>query len=222
MSRSWTALAIVLYSLTARSLESPANDFNADIVSRDGHGGSAATVARLYASRGKVRIEAADAPDGFFLIDHDAPSALWVRPGYRAYMDARQSSALTQIFVPVDAANPCAQWRAAFLDALDGKDVDHWRCESLQQASSSAAGNQEFRIVTAGDRTVDRRIIDARLQFPVKRICADGSSLSLEHIHVAPQSAELFVLPSDYRAFDPRALVERIKHSDVWAAPPDK
>jgi hypothetical protein len=211
--RSWIALAIFLYSLTARSLESPANAFSADIVSRDGHGGSAAAVARLYASRGRVRIEAAEVPDGFFLIDHDAASALWVRPGHRIYMNARQSSPLTQVFVPVDATNPCPQWRSAFLDALDGKGVDHWRCESLQQG--------KFRIVTV-DQSVDQRFIDAKLQFPVKMISADGSSLTLEHIHLAPQSAELFVVPRDYQAFDPRALVERIKRSDVWAAPPDK
>jgi hypothetical protein len=212
--RSWIALAIAFFALSARSLESPSNEFSADIVSRDGHGQSAATVARLYASRGKVRIEAADAPDGFFLIDHDAASALWVRPGHRIYMNARQSSPLTQLFVPVDAANPCPQWRTAALDALDGKGgVDHWRCESLQPA--------EFRIVAA-DQSVDQRIIDPELQFPVKVISADGSSLTLEHIHPAPQSAELFVVPRDYQAFDPRALVERIKRSDVWAAPPDK
>lgn len=211
--RSWIALAIAFFSLSARGLESPANEFSADIVSRDTRGGSAATVARLYASRGKVRIDAADAPDGFFLIDHDAASALWVRPGHRIYMNARQSSPLTQVFVPVDTANPCPQWRAAFLDALDGRGVDHWHCESLQQA--------KFRIVTVG-RAVDQRIIDAKLQFPVKVISADGSSLSLEHIHVGHQSANLFAVPRDYQAFDPRALVERIKQSDVWAAPPDK
>jgi hypothetical protein len=211
--RSWIALAIAFFSLSARGLESPANEFSADIVSRDSHGGSAATVARLYASRGKARIEAANAPDGFFLIDPDAASALWVRPGHRIYMNARQSSPLTQIFVPVDAANPCPQWRAAFLDALDGKGVDHWQCESLQKA--------KFRIVTVG-QAEDQRIIDAKLQFPVRVISADGSSLSLEHIHVAHQSAELFAVPRDYQAFDPRALVERIKQSDVWAAPPDK
>jgi hypothetical protein len=219
--RSWIAFAFVFFTLSARGLESPANEFSADIVSRDGHGGSAATVARLYASRGKVRIEAADAPDGFFLIDHDAASALWVRPGKRIYMNARQSSPLTQIFVPVDAANPCPQWRSAFLDALDGKGVDHWRCESLQQASRAADKVLEFRIVTVG-QSVDHRTIDAKLQFPVKLISADGTSLTLERIHVAPQSAELFVVPRDYQAFDARALVERIKRSDVWAAPPDK
>jgi hypothetical protein len=211
--RLWIALAIVFFTLSAQGFESPASEFSADIVSRDGHGQSAATVARLYASRGKVRIEAADAPDGFFLIDQDAASALWVRPAHRIYMNARQSSPLAQIFVPVDAANPCPQWRSAFVNALDGKGVDHWRCESLQQV--------KFRVVTV-DQSADQRIIDAKLQFPVKVISADGSSLTLEHIHLASQSAELFVVPHDYQAFDPHALVERIKRSDVWAAPPDK
>jgi hypothetical protein len=219
--RSWIALAIVLFSLSARGLESPANEFSAAIVSRDGHGKSAATVARLYASGGKVRIEAADVPDGFFLIDHDAPSALLVRPGQRIYMNARQSSVLTQIFVPVDAANPCPQWQAAFSDALDGKGVDQWRCQSRQQAARGAAKIWKFRVVTV-DRSVDQRIIDAKLQFPVKVTSAGGSSLSLEQIHFAPQSADLFVVPRGYHIFDPRALVEHIKQSDVWAGPPDK
>jgi hypothetical protein len=219
--RSWIALAIVLFSLSARGLESPANEFSADVVSRDGHGKSAATVARLYASGGKVRIEATDLPDGFFLIDRDAPSALLVRPGQRIYMNARQSSVLTQVFVPVDAANPCPQWLAAFTDALNGKGVDHWRCESRPQVSKGAAKIWAFRVVTA-DQSVDQRIIDAKLQFPVKLISADGSSLSLEKIRLAPQAADLFVVPRGYQAFDPRAVVERIKQSDVWAGPPDK
>jgi hypothetical protein len=219
--RSWIALAIAFFSLSARGLESPASDFSADIVSRDGHGGSAATVARLYASGGRVRIEATDVPDGFFLIDHDAPSTLLVRPGKRIFMSARQSSALTQIFVPVDAANPCPQWSAAFSDAVDGKGMDHWRCESPQQASRGRPKIRKFRIVTV-DRSVDERIIDEKLQFPVKVISADGSSLSLEHIHFAPQPDDLFVVPRGFHAYDPRALVERIKQSDVWAAPPDK
>jgi hypothetical protein len=29
----------------------------------------------------------------------------------------------------------------------------------------------------------------------------------------------LFTLPGDYGLFDPRAVVERIKHSDVWVEP---
>jgi hypothetical protein len=34
------------------------------------------------------------------------------------------------------------------------------------------------------------------------------------------QPTELFALPPGYQHFDPQALIERIKHSDVWAAAP--
>jgi hypothetical protein len=91
----------------------------------------------------------------------------------------------------------------------------------LPPASRGGAKIPEFRTVAAFHEA-DQRIIDAKLQFPVKVISADGSSLRLEHIQVAPQSAELFVVPRGYQTFDPQALVKRIKQSDVWAGPPDK
>jgi hypothetical protein len=217
--RPLIAMVICLISVSARGLESPTREFAADIVSRDSSGDAPVTVARLYAARGKVRIEAGDLPDGFFLIDHDAPSALLVRPGQRVYMNARQSSPLTQIFVPVDATDPCRQWRLALDDAGAGTGAEHWRCDVPENPAKDARNTREFRIVSA-DQTAQQRFIDSQLQFPVKVISADGSSLTLEHILVAPQPAGLFTVPSDYHAFDPRALVERIKHSDVWAAPP--
>lgn len=217
--RPLIAMVICLISVSASGLESPTREFAADIVSRDSRGDAPVTVARLYAARGKVRIEAGDLPDGFFLIDHDAASALLVRPGQRVYMNARQSSPLTQIFVPVDATDPCRQWRLALDDAGAGTGTEHWRCDVLESPAKDARNTREFRIVSA-DQVAQQRFIDTQLQFPVKVISADGSSLTLEHIRVAPQPAGLFTVPSDYHAFDPRALVERIKHSDVWAAPP--
>jgi hypothetical protein len=199
--------SLTAFSLDSQAVNSPSREFAADIVRRDGRGESAVTVARLYAGRGKVRIEALDVPGGFFLIDH-ASSALLVRPGQRIYMNARQSSLLTQIFVPIDAADPCPEWRAAHEDADAGKAAEHWICQRL--------GRSVFRV---GDS--EQRFINPQLQFPVKRLGADGVSLTLEHIQVAPQSAELFMVPADYHLLDPRALVERIKHSDVWAGPAD-
>jgi hypothetical protein len=213
---SFAALGLDSPALNPSPLNSPTQDFAADVVRRDSQGGSAVTVGRLYAAHGKVRIEVMDLPGGFFLIDHTS-SALLVRPGQRIYMNARQSSPLTQIFVPVDAADPCPQWRAALEDAGAGKQTDHWLCERL--------GDSVFG-VGAEDRTTDgpaieRRFLNPQLRFPVKILGADGVSLTLEHIQVAPQAAGLFSVPSDYHLLDPHALVERIKHSDVWAGPAD-
>lgn len=211
---SLLALLISLTSFAAFSLDSPTREFAADVVRRDSRGGNPAIVARLYAAAGKVRIEAADVPGGFFLID-PASSAWLVRPAQRIYVYARQSSALTQIFVPIDAADPCPQWQAAREDSVAGKDAQHWSCERI--------GAQAFRVVAqagaSGDRAVEQRFIDPQLQFPVKLLGADGATLTLEHIQLAPQSADLFNVPAGYHLLDPQALVERIKHSDVWAGP---
>jgi hypothetical protein len=80
-------------------------------------------------------------------------------------MDAKQSTLLTQIFVPIDPIDPC-------------------------------------------------------LKFPVKLRAVDGTTIALEHTRVEAQSANLFAVPPSYRRLDPQALIERIKHSDVWADSP--
>ena len=213
--------SLAAFGSDSPALSSPAREFAADVVRRDSHGGSAVVVARLYAARDKVRIETIDVPGGFFLID-PASSALLVRPAQRIYMNARQSSRLTQIFVPVDAADPCVQWRAAREDAGAGTGGEHWICERLGglvfrvDAGDLATGDR-----AADDRGAEQRFINAQLQFPVKALGADGASLTLEHIQLIPQSAELFRVPADCHLLDPHALVERIKHSDVWAGPAD-
>jgi hypothetical protein len=212
-------ISIVLATATVWALESPAREFSADIVSRDRSGAAMATVARLYAARGKVRIEPAELAGGFFLIDREAPATLLVRPAQRVYMNARQSSPLTQIFIPVDVADPCRQWHSAMEDANAGKGTEHWRCALFKEIEMGGRRTVEFRTSSADD-AVDERFIDAQLQFPLKVIAVGGSMLMLENIQITPQQAGLFRLPRDYRLFDPRALVERIKRSDVWVDPP--
>jgi hypothetical protein len=209
---------IAVTAVAARALESPARDFTADIISRDSSGAAMATVARLYAAHGKVRIEPVELAGGFFLIDSEAPATLLVRPAQRVYMNARQSSPLTQIFVPVDIADPCRQWRSAVENAGAGKGAEHWRCEMHAKVEMGERNTLEFRTALAAD-SGDKRFIDVQLHFPLKVIATDGSSLTLEKIRVTPQQADLFTLPGDYGLFDPRAVVERIKHSDVWVEP---
>jgi hypothetical protein len=49
---------------------------------------------------------------------------------------------------------------------------------------------------------------------------SDGATLTLERMRVEAQPADLFAVPAGYRKSDVRALIERIKHSDVWVEPP--
>jgi hypothetical protein len=209
--RLFTCFLLTLTTGIARAAESPAHEFSADIVSRDSHGKPVATVAHLYAAHYKVRIEIPESSSDFFLIDRRASSTLLVRPAQRLYVNARQSSPLTQVFVPIEMSNPCRRWRSAFEDAAAGKGRNQWHCNKIKAF--------EFRIASTED-AIERRLIDPHLRFPVKTVAADGTSLTLENIRETPQQAYLFTVPRGYHAFDPMAVVERIKHSDVWAAPP--
>ena len=45
--------------------------------------------------------------------------------------------------------------------------------------------------------------------------------ITAEHIRDEPQPAQTFEIPAGMRKFDPEALIQRIKQSDVWVAQPD-
>jgi hypothetical protein len=184
-------------------------EFSADLVTRDAAGALGAS-GTLQAANHRVRIETAEATAGYFLIDGDAGTAFFVRPAQQLFMDARQSTRLTRVFVSVDPHDPCPQWQAAEKSAGVPDAAGGWRCTRI------SAG--EYRVVAA-DGSVSQRWIDRDLGFPVKLRAADGTTITLEHIRVAAQPAGLFDLPPGYRKFDPQAIVDRIKHSDVWATP---
>jgi hypothetical protein len=192
----------------------PPPEFSADIVSRDAAGALLGGSARLYASGRKVRIETSDVPAGFFLIGGDLGAALFVGTTQRVFMDAKQSTRLTQIFVPVDPHDPCPQWRAAAQNAGAPGAAGDWRCTR----AGSASGTIEYRVASP-DQNFSLGWIDPRLAFPVKLKAADGGTVALENVRVEAQPAGLFAIPAGFRKFDPQRLIDRIKHSDVWAAP---
>jgi hypothetical protein len=198
---------------------SPAHEFSADIVSRDADGVSVGTGARLYVANGMVRIETPEASAGFFLIDGTAGTAFFVRPTQRVFMDARQSTRLTQIFVPIDPNDPCRQWQAAAKNAGVSSADGDWRCGRMGTAIVDGRRTVEYRVIDP-DQKSSRSWVDPDLEFPIKLRAADGTTIALEHIRVEAQPASLFAMPPGYRKSDPQALIDRIKHSDVWVGPP--
>jgi hypothetical protein len=212
-------LGLGLISFGAAAERPPAQQFSADIVRRDAAGAAMSSAARVYVANRQVRIELTGAQLEYFLIDGDTGSVLFVRPAQRVFMDAKQSSLLTQIFVPIDPIDPCRQWRAAAINAGVPSAGGDWRCARIDAENTENRGDIEYRVVSP-DRHTSQRWVDQSLEFPLKLQAADGTTLALEHIRVEAQPANLFALPPSYRKFDPQALIERIKHSDVWADSP--
>jgi hypothetical protein len=194
-------------------------EFSADIVSRDATGSVSEIGGRLYVGAGKVRIESPQAPAGFFLIDGASQRAWFVRSMQRVYTEARQSTPLTQIFIPVDPKNPCGEWQLAAEHAgTPGADAA-WYCQRERSGKTTPPGQPiAYRIAVAAGNASERWI-DEALAFTVKVRTPDGVTIALENIRVGAQASGLFALPAGYHELDPQALIDRIRHSDVWAAP---
>jgi hypothetical protein len=166
----------------------------------------------------KVRIESPDFLDGFFLIDGARPAAYFVRPAQRLYMDARQSTALTRLFVPVEPENPCRQWQA--MAAIAGlAEQGDWRCEPAGVETIDGRETVVYRAMPAASHAFTGWIDRVR-KFPLRIRTDDGAVVTAASIRDEPQAADLFELPKGARKFDPQTLLEQIKQSDVWVAAP--
>jgi hypothetical protein len=206
----WLALAGVLF---CGCLPAQAQQFSAEItIIKDD--GAAAPAGKVYVAGGKERIETPDHPDGFFLIDGAAPSAYFVQPSTRQFMDARQSSRLTQIFAPVDPDNPCLQWEA--MARLAGTtEQGTWHCERVGQETIDGSSAIAYRAILASGHEL-LGWVDPMRKFPLRVKTEDGAVFEIGNLHDQPQDAELFEVPANFRKFDPKALINRIKQSDVW------
>jgi hypothetical protein len=213
---SWFGRLICAGFLVAGFAPAMAQQFSADIVmARDG---AAVPAGRLWVRDGRVRIETPELPNGFFLVDGAKPSAYFVRPATHIYMDARQSSRLSRLFVAVDPNDPCRRWQAmAELAGLTGQ--ADWRCEQAGQEEIKGRSAEMFRVTSAGSHQFVAWL-DRERRFPLRIRTVDGTVIALEHIRDEAQPASLFELTPNFRKFSPEALVDRIKQSDVWVDEP--
>jgi len=218
-SPSWLSLLGVIGALGCGYAPAQAQQFSADLVRATPHDGAATSAGKLRVFDDKVRIETPDFPGGFFLIDGASRAAYFARPGERVFMDARQSSPLTHLLVPVEVGDPCLQWQALAKLAGATDRNDPWRCERVGEESVSGRGVVVYRAISSPGREL-LGWIDPNLKFPLRIRMQDGTSITVEHIQEESQPARLFEIPSGFRKFDPEALIKRIKQSDVWVDEP--
>jgi hypothetical protein len=218
---TWLGLLGLIGFLISGRAVAQAQQFSADLVATQVDGATTASAGKLRVSDDKVRIETPDFADGFFLIDGANRAAYFVRPAQRIFMEARQSSRLTQVFVLVDPDNPCRQWRIMAQVAGAKEAGDPWRCERLSEEVIDGRRAAAYRaMLPSGKHFVGW--IDTDLKFPLQIKTEDGATFAVRNIQQGPQPKGLFEIPAGFRKFDPQALIERIKQSDVWVEPPPR
>jgi hypothetical protein len=195
-----------------------AQQFSAELTIT-GPGAAPARTAKLAAADRKVRIETPELPGVVLIVDAAAPAAYLVRPAQRVFMDAKQSSPLTRLFVPLDPADPCRQWQA-MAEIAGISDSGQWRCSGAGSETVSGRNTRKFAVTSLRGHSTGW--IDADLKFPVKIETEYGAILTMRDIEEAPQPAQKFAIPGSYRKFDPHGVIELMKRTDIWVAPPDE
>jgi hypothetical protein len=213
-----TALALgAALWLAASTLSASAQQFSADLIRTDSGGVEPRPAGKVNVLNNNARIDTSDMPGGFFLVLGDA--AYFVRPAQKIFMNAKQSSLLTQVFVVVDPNDPCREWQAAARIAGAADQTKEWRCERVGDESIAERRTIKYRAMSP--RKQQYLIwIDPRIDFVVKLEADDGSVVEVANIEEGPQPAQLFEIPAGYLKFDPQKLIDRIRQSDVWVGPP--
>jgi hypothetical protein len=192
-----------------------AQQFSADLVSSNPSGQIVGTPGRVYVADGKARIETPALPNSFLIVDTLAPASYLVRPAQRIFMDSKQSSRLTRLFVPLDPADPCAQWRTmAAVAGLSGT----WHCQARGPVTLEGRSTVKFTVLSPRGRST--RWVNRELRFPLRIEDEDGAVLELRNVRQAPQRPDRFEIPAGYRKFDPRLVLEQLKRTDIWVEPP--
>jgi hypothetical protein len=193
--------------------------FSADLIVTVGGDATAPRSGKIYVSNGKVRLEVPDLPGGFFLLDGTVHTVYFVKPAQRVFMDAKQSTWLTQILVPLDPGDPCRQWQAMAEIAGAADRGGQWRCDRVGRDSAGGGNMIKYRAIAPEGGASDCWI-DPQLGFVVSLHRDDGAAIALENIRDEPAPAAYFEIPANFRRFDPHQLIDRIKQSDVWVEPP--
>jgi hypothetical protein len=203
----------------AESQPPQAPQFSADLLRVDAAGEPLEETGKLYADGNSIRIETPDFPGNYFLVDLAARTSYFIQTAQRAFMEARLSSPLALVFLPLDPDNPCPAWQAQAERAAASPSDTPWRCERVGEETIGGRHAIQFRVVPQ-QRHLHAAWIDPELRMPIRMTAAFGSAELVNIKRGAPPQAGLFKIPTHFRRFDPLRLIERIKQSDVWVEPP--
>jgi hypothetical protein len=213
-----TAISFAIAALVAVLIPNAAfaQQFSADLSRQDAAG--QITKGRLQVAGDKIRIEAPDLQNGFFLVRTDAKTVYFVQPDRGVFMDAKQSSILTELLVPVDPDAPCPQWQE--MAAISGSAAGGaaWQCHRVGAEMEDGHTLVKYDMASPRGRHFSTWI-DPQLRYVVRIQSYDGSTTELTNVQQAPQPDNAFLMPQGLRKFDPMQLLGIAQRSDVWVDP---
>jgi len=219
MSRTTsTAISLAIAAFVAVLVPNAASaqQFSAELSRRDAAG--QVSKGRLLVTGDKIRIEAPDLKTGFFLIRTDAKTAYFVQPDRQVFMDARQSSVLTELLVPIDPDAPCLRWQK--MARISGRAAGGaaWQCDRIGAETHDGHTILKYDMTSPRGRRYSCWI-DPQLRYVVRIEAYDGSTTELTNVREGPQPDNAFTMPAGLRKFDPMQLIGIMQHSDVWVDP---
>ena len=193
-----------------------AQQFSAELSRRDAAG--QISKGLLLVAGDNIRIEAPDLRSGFFLVRTDAKTVYFVQPDRQVFMDARQSSVLTELLVPVDPDAPCLKWQEMAQISGSAAGGAAWQCNRAATETHDGHAILKYDMTSPRGRHYSSWI-DPRLRYVVRIESYDGNTTELKNVLEAPQQDSAFTMPTGLRKFDPARLMDIVKHSDVWVDP---
>src|ERR1700753_2542348 len=186
-------VATAIFVVLAPNVAS-AQQFSAELSRRDAAGQH--TRGRLLVAGDKIRIEAPDLQTGFFLVRTDAKTAYFVQPDRGVFMDAMQSSILTELLVPVDPDAPCPQWQAMAQISGSATGCAAWQCNRIGTETRDGHTVLKYELTSPRGRRYSTWI-DPQLRYVVRiETASDESMTELMNVQQAPQADSAFAMPA--------------------------
>jgi hypothetical protein len=177
-----------------------AQDFSADVVylatskpDSPSPGASTQQSSKLYVSKDKMRLETRGFTDTILLVNGGEHTAVALFPAKKAYQPL--AGGPSEYFRVKNVDDACPDWQKAATQKIVCEKVGHEMVDGRQAV--------KYQNKEASDAAPAAVWIDSALKFVVKWQGA-GTGAELHNIKEGQQAADLFTVPSDYKAVKPQ------------------
>ena len=183
----FNVLSAVFVSMLLLTARAEAQEFSADMISREG---KEIVNARIYAAKDKVRMEM---PESVMIVRRDKNLSWMVMPADKMYMEHPVDMSSS----PKVAANFDNETERVAMGAedVDGQPAEKFKVTYLEKGKNVSV----YQWLRGG-------------QIPVKVEAVDGSwGVEYKNLQTGPQSAEFFEVPADYQKFSMPGLGDMMR-----------